>query len=105
MSDQNQSIAALQAANEELKGVVVSTSKELADALANIQADEAAIIAKLGSLGGLTPENQVIVNAVIDDAHNLAVKLQAQADAVKAVADAIPDEAPVEPKPPVTPEP
>jgi len=89
---QNESIAALKAANDALKQTAVAGFQQLGDALTNIKADEAAIIAKLGQMGDLSAENQAIVDGVIADAQALAISIQQQADAAKAVADSIPDE-------------
>lgn len=81
---QDESILALKTAFDTFKTGVNAS-------LDNIAADEAAIQAKLATLGDLTPANQAIVDSLITDMGTLATK-------TKAIADSIPDVAPpVEP--------
>lgn len=83
MATQNESIAALKAAVETFKAAVTA-------GLDNIAKDEAAILAKLATLGDLSPENQAVVDSVVSDLN--AVKTR-----VEELAASIPDETVVEP--------
>ena len=75
MSKQDDSITALAAAFETIKG-------NMSTSLDNISADEAAILAKLNGLDDLTPANQAKVDSITADFTTLAAKTQAIADSI-----------------------
>jgi len=88
---QNESIQALKAAAAEQNAALNAALDQMAQAQANIAADEQTILAKLNTLGDLTPENQAIVDQVVADFKAVATKSQAQAKAFQDLADSIPE--------------
>lgn len=72
-----------------LKTAFESFKADVNASLDNIAADETAILAKLGTLGDLTPANQEVIDSIVADMGALATK-------TKALADSIPDAPPVE---------
>ncbi len=84
---QDDSLKALKDANDALKASTDAAFAEEDAALDNIKADINGLVAKLATLGELTPANQAIVDDAVAGAVALAGKVQARADALKAASD------------------
>lgn len=79
---------------------MASSISTIASAQANIAADEQRILDKLAQMGGLTPENQAILDAAVAGwqavsakAQSNAAAMQAAATSLQSLADSLPDEA------------
>lgn len=88
---QNESIKALKDAQDAQKASTDAAFAKEDAALENIKADIAGLVAKIGTLGDLTPENQAILDSAIADGVALTAKVQARADALKTASDIVPD--------------
>lgn len=93
----DEAFQAIKAQNDVLRGIATDGFKSIGESLENIKADEARQTEKLNQLDDLSPAQQAIVDEVLADSKTFGEKVQAAADAVKGVADALPEPIEVEP--------
>jgi septation ring formation regulator EzrA len=91
MATQDEAVAKIKADMDAQFSALSTSLDAIASAQANIVADEQNILSQLQTLGELTPANQAILDGIVSDMTTLTGKSQAQATALQAVADSIPD--------------